>query len=323
MMRKISSLVFIAVFICMGASAKIWRVNNMPGVTADFTTAQAAHDGANAGDTIHLEPSVNSYGGLSTNKKLYWVSIGSFLTQNPGNQFSTTPGIISSLTVNPGSTGSIFSVTVNNGVYINSSGVTVTRTQFDVNNAGYTLTVSADNVILTQGYTGAGDISIVNSSTNATINNNIVAYLSMSSNTTAAITNNVFSSTSASTAFIYNSVFQNNIMKGYVWNFVNSTVSYCMHAGTGIPAGNNNQLNVNMANVFVNDAATADKDYILKTGSPAIGTGFGGVDMGAFGGTTPFKLALQPPIPAITNLSSPSSSGGTTIQVTFSAKSNN
>ncbi len=96
-----------------------------------------------------------------------------------------------------------------------------------------------------------------------------------------------------------------------------------MHAGTGIPAGNNNQLNVNMTNVFVNNAGLVDNDYLLKAGSPAIAAGFGGVDMGAFGGSTPFVLALQPAIPAITNLSAPASSGGNTIQVTFSAKSNN
>jgi hypothetical protein len=51
-------------------SGKTWRVNNNPGISADFTTAQVAHDAASAGDTIHLEPSLTNYGGLNITKKL-------------------------------------------------------------------------------------------------------------------------------------------------------------------------------------------------------------------------------------------------------------
>ncbi len=43
---------FLASFVVLtlAAQSKIWRVNNNPGVAADFTTALAAHNGAAAGD---------------------------------------------------------------------------------------------------------------------------------------------------------------------------------------------------------------------------------------------------------------------------------
>ena len=65
-------LVVLAIFAFNCSFAKIWRVNNNPGIVADFTTAQAANDngGVNLGDTIHLEPSATSYGTLTTTKRL-------------------------------------------------------------------------------------------------------------------------------------------------------------------------------------------------------------------------------------------------------------
>jgi hypothetical protein len=96
-------------------------------------------------------------------------------------------------------------------------------------------------------------------------------------------------------------------------------------AATGLPVGNGNVLNINMASVFVNPGAlgsSSDKDFKLKPGSPAIGAGQGGTDMGAFGGSTPFVLGLQPAIPAITAITSPAAANASSINVTFSSKSN-
>jgi hypothetical protein len=145
----------------------------------------------------------------------------------------------------------------------------------------------------------------------------------------AIITNNVLNYSGrnenySGVGYIYNAVFQNNIsIKGGNYAFYNSLPTYNMFPDANFPSGNNNILNANMSNVFVNSAGSVDKDFQLKTGSPAIASGYGGIDMGAFGGSTSYKLALQPAIPAITNMSTPSSTGGNTIQVTFSAKSNN
>jgi hypothetical protein len=316
-MKKLIVLMLVSILLVTSSYARIWRVNNMPGVTADFTTAQAAHNGAQAGDTIHLEPSITNYGSVTCTKKLVWISTGNFLSQNPGNQYSLTPGTLSSMGFNAGSEGSVVSVVSNSSISISVSSVSIVRSYF-----ASSLSInsfSAANDIVTQCYFG-GQISI--SGTNSIISNNIASYVDVSGSASAIITNNVFYLTGGAVA-IANSVFQNNICKGLTFNFSNSNVSYNMHAGTGLPPGNNNLLNVDMTTVFENNAPSSDRDYRLKPGSPALAAGFGGSDMGAFGGSTPFVLALQPAIPAITNLSTPSSSGNNTIQVTFSAKSNN
>ncbi len=320
-------LIILTAFVCFNFTsfAKIWRVNNMSGVTADFTTAQAAHDAASAGDTIHLEPSVNSYGYVTCTKPLVWLSIGSFLIDNPGNQFSTTTGKIEAINLNEGSAGSVVSLFINGSVTIQTNNITINRSHVA---SGVYLNYTPSNIVISQSYIGT--YCQINA-TNVIFSNNIVGYGIMMSgyNTSAIITNNVFNFVNRNeyyhgTASIYNAVFQNNIsVKGGSYVFYNSLPTYNLSPDASFPSGNNNILNANMANVFINSTGSVDKDFQLKTGSPAIASGYGGIDLGAFGGSTAYKLAMQPPIPAITNMSTPSSTGGNTIQVTFSAKSNN
>jgi hypothetical protein len=157
--------------------------------------------------------------------------------------------------------------------------------------------------------------------------------MNMDNNTSSAvITNNIFNrSIYAYVGYFYNnisiknSVFQNNIsLLGQItFDAFNSTFSNNMCPDNSFPAGSGNLRNVDMSTVFENPAGTSDKDMVTKAGSPSIGVGYGGGDLGPFGGSTPYKLALQPAIPAITNISTPSSTGSNTIQVTISAKSNN
>lgn len=326
-MKKIILSAVIILLFCIHADGKIWRVNNNPGVSADFTTAQAANDASQvlAGDTIHLEPSIYYYGNnLTTNKRLVWISTGFFLNENPGNQFSNTPGTIAShLYINPGSEGSVFSIAHYGGnVYISAASVTLSRCLIYG-----AIDINAQNITVTQCYQFTSLITLNTAiSTNAIITNNILPFaVNMAYNTCSAIISNNIFRNFQQFVYIYNSVFQNNIIIGNsgVWNFINSSVSYNLSQNPNFPTGNNNQSNVDMYSVFLNQNGSIDKDFILKPGSPAIGSGFGGTDMGVFGGNTPYKLALQPAVPAITNIIAPASNDGNTIQVTFSAKSNN
>jgi hypothetical protein len=324
-MKKLIIATTMLFFLSETSFAKIWRVNNMPGITADFTTAQAAHDAASAGDTIHLEPSVNNYGGVNAQKPLVWISIGSFLIDNPGNQFSTTTGKVTSFICNNGSAGTVASLFIESSCYIYASNVVLNRCHLT---GGLYINNNPSNIVISQSFIYP---YCTIDATNVIFSNNIVSYgITMSGyNSSAIITNNVLNfqgrnESYSGPASIYNSVFQNNIsIKGGTYNFYNSLPSYNMFPDANFQTGNNNVLNANMSNVFVNSTGNVDKDFQLKTGSPAIASGYGGIDMGAFGGSTAYKLALQPAIPAITNMSTPSSTGGNTIQVTFSAKSNN
>ncbi len=326
-MKNLSTIALLLIFSLTthSVSAKIWRVNNMTGVVADFTTIQAAHDAASAGDTIHIEPSVNQYSGIQCYKRLVWLSVGNFLTENPGNQFSNYPASISYMAFQPGSQGSVVSLFANSlSIYENE--ISVIRSSVSGN-----LSVNGSNCVIMQSFI-TGYVTL-NGTGNIISNNIISAGLEMSYNTSSAvINNNIFNHKiyayvgyQYNNIIIKNAVFQNNIsvLGQMTFDAFNSTYSNNMCADNSFPEGYSNLRNVNMTTVFENHTGTTDKDFKIKSGSPSIGVGYGGVDLGPFGGSTPYKLAMQPAIPAVTNISTPSSTGGNTIQVTISAKSNN
>jgi hypothetical protein len=298
-MKKICSIIAL-IIITINCQAKIWRVNNNSGVIADFTTAQAAHNGALAGDTIHLEPSINSYGSLTTNKRLVWISTGEFLSNHPGLQYSSTPGFVDYLSVTAGSNNSVFS-----GNYTNFN--------------------SGSNNCVVIGCFLNGSLS-VNVATNVIISNNIIrSNINVGASSSAVITNNVININSSGAGSIYNSQLQNNIINRATTNyaFTNCIINNNMANNTSLPAGNGNLNSVTMSTVFTNYTGTTDGDFVLKAASPAIGTGYGGIDMGVYSGSTPFVIALQPAIPAIYQLTAPAAPSGNTMNVTFSTRSNN
>ena len=86
--------------------AKIWRVNNNAGINANFTTLQAAHDGAASGDTLYVEGSSQTYGSLTCSKKLCIIGPGYYLNENPGNQALGLTAQSASLDFGAGSAGS-------------------------------------------------------------------------------------------------------------------------------------------------------------------------------------------------------------------------
>jgi hypothetical protein len=326
-MKKIFFFLSILFLNIQFANAKIWRVNNMFGVVADFTTVTGAYNASQNGDTIYIEPSTTDYDGVGCYKKLVWISAGNFLIQNPGNQFLNYTGRMSNLYFYPGSEGSVVSAYVG-GVGIYSGNIAIVRSYIE---GSLDISSNIGNILISQSFINA---YVSSNASNLIFTNNIVrgGFMMNSQQSSAVITNNVFNFNYYAypgypyNGFrLFNAVFQNNIsVKGAPSFELNASAAiYNICSDTTFPAGNANLRNVDMSTVFLNPTGVSDKDFQLKPGSPAIGVGYGGVDIGAFGGTSPFKLALQPAIPAITNLSSPSSTGGSTIQVTFSAKSNN
>ena len=319
---KFSLLAVTAIFFNFNASAKIWRVNNTSGVTADFTTAQAAHNGATAGDTIHLEPSTNSYGGLTTTKRLVWISTGYFLSNHPGLQYSSTPGFIDYLAVNAGSDNSVFSC---NFSYSNCAAPNVTFQRCVCISGNYlNFNTGANNCVVIGCFLN-GSLSITGS-TNVILSNNIIAYsVNVAANSSAVVTNNIFNYLNSGSGSISNSQLQNNIINRATSNytFTNCVLNNNMANNTSLPAGNGNINSIVMSTVFTNYTGNTDGDFVLKAASPALGTGYGGIDMGVFSGSTPFVIALQPAIPAIYQLTAPAAPSGNTMNVTFSTRSNN
>src|SRR6266404_6786736 len=106
-MKKIIFLLTVTTsFFCLPCFAKIWRVNNNTGINADFTTIQAAHDGAASGDTLYIEGSPNGYGSLTSSKSLTIIGPGYFLSLNPNTQALSYTAQVSGIVYNAGSEGS-------------------------------------------------------------------------------------------------------------------------------------------------------------------------------------------------------------------------
>jgi hypothetical protein len=315
--------------ISLNASAKIWRVNSA-GLPADFTTIQAAHDAATvvAGDTLHMEPSMVSYGRLISTKKLIILGPGYFLDLNANQQANLLPASIQSFTLNEGSSGTVISgLTITEGNIIATGNIMIMRNRIIgiINLSG---AQPYSNVLIFGNYMDdnvswyLGPASV----TNIMILNNYIKNITLPVKCSGVIANNIITHHSNST---YNFTIKNNICtqtdnSPYFNGDFNMITNNICSSQAGLPAGNSNQTEVPMSNVFVGlTGHTTDSQYQLKEDSPAIGKGLSGEDCGMFGGSTPYHLSGLPDIPSIYKLSAPSFSNGNTLPVTISVKTNN
>jgi len=234
----------------------------------------------------------------------------------------------------PGSAGSVIEGLTIPGLFIDAGAITIQRN--NINSyiyLGFQASSVCNGDTIRQNYL-YGFVSQTPSSTitNLMIYNNIVYgtgfdFSSNINNTSGFAINNDFLGALFSCV---NMTFQNNIMNGANFGaFQASNVFFNnIASNTGIPTGNGNQQNVNMNNVFNGFSSgtgfSSDGRYMLKAGSPAIGTGVINsvtVDCGAFGGPAPYVLSGMPPIPSIYAFSAPSSvpTGTTTINISVSS----
>jgi hypothetical protein len=334
MKNKLNFLVIIALLFSHTAMAKIWRVNNGTGVQADFTTVQAAHNGAAEGDTIHLEPALNSYGNLDMSKRLVIISTGAFSTSNPGIQADAKHGYLENVNIsNTGANGSVLSVRFSAGFNIHNgvSNITLINCVATINSGDnadccgrtYININNADNIIISRCMVSS--IYFRNHSNNIICSNSIIwGLIANDGSSDGVVTNNVIRAGNPNDgAALFNCVVANNIFnKSLNTGFTNCNVSDNLASGEGTPP--TGFTFVDMATVFENpNGGFVDNVYRLKAGSPAIGVGQGGTDLGAFGGANPFKLGATPAIPSIYRLTVPASPSGNTMNVIFSTRSNN
>lgn len=340
-MKKLFCIVLIVA--SLPAFAKIWRVNNNPGIAADFTTIQSAHNSVSVvnGDTLHIEPSATNYGSLSCTKKLIILGPGYFLSQNINQQQNFTPAVITSFSFAAGSEGSVISgMTIENNSYassgISTSDISVVRNRFNsyylrLNSSG----TSYSNILIAGNYFASYGVESdqnPNSSlySNIIITNNYIGYVKLHNQFSGVISNNVifdWLAVQVSGFTVKNNIFTSSSSyssNGYVSGANNTIKNNLCSTSNGLPSGNGNQNNVVMTNVFAGSAGNStDGQYQLKSGSPAAGAGENGIDCGMFAGTMPYVLSGIPAIPSIYSLSVPATSTGNTLPVTISIKSNN
>lgn len=328
------------------ASAKVWRLNNIPGISADFTSFATAQTVSSAGDTIYVEGSHINYGAITVTKRLTIIGSGYFLTVNDSTQ--AYPGVsqFTTITFNTGSQGSVLTGVQTSGTtLVNTDDISIVRNNLYYNaTSGATLEIgsSRTNILIAQNYirqassTSSGNpyaLNIGSSCSNIVVTNNIIIKgtttttyttyaIYMQASSAATYTNNVV----YGDWYAYNSTLQNNIMGNGALqtsasypNIIQNNIGHSTQFG----ALNGNQQLVNMSNVFTYTGNyTEDRYFTLKAGSPALNAGISGEDCGVFAGALAYKLSGMPAIPAIFNATVPSS--GTTatgINVNIKAKS--
>jgi hypothetical protein len=217
-------------------------------------------------------------------------------------------------------------IDINNGVAnITLTNCAATYASDNANCCGrtYVSINNADNIIISRCIVTI--ISFINNSNNIICTNNIVwSFIANDGSSDGVVTNNVIRAGNPNDGVgLNNCVVANNIYnKAITTGFTNCNVSDNLASGTGTPPAG--FTFVDMATVFENpDGGFVDNVYRLKAGSPAIGAGQGGVDLGAFGGSNPFKLGVTPSIPSVYRLTVPASPGGSSMNIIFSTRSNN
>ena len=313
---------FIVFFILGNAMATIRRVNNNVGVVLVpnlvYDTFKPAHDDSSPGDTIYIEPSNTNYtftDGIS--KRLVIIGNGYNIGANAGlisplpqNSFeSKVLGFESAggggfLKIKVGAeNSSLIGLSFQNSVFVECGNVLIERCQWLPN---INLRLNSNNNLIKGCFAkqfGTLQGAIIGTGQNNTIENCILG--DGVGNLVGLVVSHCFIDEISN---VTNGTFTNCIVHGSI-SGTNNTFAHCLKIGGTFPTPgiNNNIENILLADVFVvanplSGNGTQDKDYRLKVGSAAIGTGFGGVDMGAFGGATPYRLSGQPPVPVVTNL---------------------
>jgi hypothetical protein len=95
-MRK-TIVTLVALCAAMTVNATVLRVSNVSGSTAPYSTVQDAMTAAADGDTIMLEASAISYGGIKIEKRIVLIGAGYWLQENgithEGGNFTRVDGV--------------------------------------------------------------------------------------------------------------------------------------------------------------------------------------------------------------------------------------
>ncbi|HEX7412889.1 MAG TPA: hypothetical protein VF411_02505 [Bacteroidia bacterium] len=347
---KKSLLVIGIALISLSAQAKCYRVNNNPGMGANFTSFQTAHDSCQTGDTLYVEGTTISYGSVTISKKISVIGPGFFLGQNPQTQVNPTSALFTQVSCNMGSAGTyltgldmqVLSLAIGvNNIVIKRNHIGCPTCQ-GISYPTYAvlfLTGNNANILIIQNYiigNGNNPFAIFSGCSNVTIANNYIqtmggnSVITMDPAASAIVSNNILVGAQNAWLTIYNSPVNNNIViflpVGSSSSTIGSGCSYhnnFSNTATFDTTGgnpNHNHDGVLPATLFVN-SFSSDGMYKLISGSPAIGAGISGEDCGIFGGLDPYVLSGIPTVPSIYFFAAPTSGSGT-LPVHVKIKSN-
>lgn len=316
-MKPFTNFTIILAAVCGISFAKTITVDNKPGAVAmyaDFASAVAAAD---PGDTLLLAGSPTSYGTHTLYKRLTIIGPGYFLAENKIPGADSHPASIN--------------------LYL--------RRKIGIDSSGYVLSGLKCGVIDARSWNDPDASGVASTAPSAFVSKCQISGLSLGSASRieqvyvfgtaviagddSVIKNSYFnaiifeinSETYSQNSTVENCVFYyapgNNRAGQESNSFVNcifltggparGSVSYSLFCNAAASSGVGNQGGMSSSNVLIRGGSLSwDLDLQLKPNSPAIGAGFGGTDIGVFGGDKPYVLSGLPNRPRITQLIVPS-----------------
>ena len=300
------------------AEAKTITVDNKVGSVAMFTSVQTACDTAVQGDTILIAGSPTAYGHVDVRKQVHLVGPGYWLAENgiPGitkdtATFSITFGEIE-LSSSNGSSATGVSITnlmyatpevgtfyFDKCVIIDSSSNGGLRSRVHIKRSfvhGATLQVfgsSISNCLIGGSFTHL---------MNGTTASNCVMQFAQNFSSVAgsSISNSIFIAPSGQTGSAFAASAKGSVTHSLAVGGVGVGGN-----PTFLPSGNGNISTIAFTSQAFVQGQANDKAFVLAAGSPAIGTGLNGVNMGIFGGVLPYVISGVPSIPRITRFQVP------------------
>jgi hypothetical protein len=146
---------------CPGNGSRIWFVNPVSSVHADFQNLQDAIDDANVldGDTIYVEASGSSHGDITVDKQLYIIGAGDFLWQNDSMQANKdNKSEVDDITFVAGSEGSVMMgmYAWDGRIFIQTDSIRIQHNQFLVNTGAYYYVLLISGGTVADPITGVG-----------------------------------------------------------------------------------------------------------------------------------------------------------------------
>jgi hypothetical protein len=307
-MKLLLTLLLVAFCTTQIAAQNILIVDNtrvgevQPPVYEDL---QAAIDAAQAGDVIHVMPSVTSYGNIEINKPISLFGAG--IIREPGKTGWSEVGAI---TFKTGASNIRLSGLKGTGTWdigIDIDGLLIDKCVLTSLRKSSSETALANvifsNSIFTHMSMSTGGIS------NLSIKNNIIRNASIS---TAHLQNNLLSGLSIQFCNVVNNIFLGN-PSGYKSTFVNNV--FLANIPETRPAEVHNLRYGNVVSGSVtgtpdfenyDDSSITElsHDFHLKSDSKGKNAGTDGKDLGIYGGDTPFE-DLGGALPAVLSITGP------------------
>ncbi len=304
-------------------NATVYVVDDNPNNTTAYSTIQEAVDVASANDTIYIQPSSSQYPNPVINKPLVLIGAG----RHPNKQNHTTSSM-KRIILDPGSGGTtIQGLVITDAIFVtvnNTDNITITDCRIkQIHIAGDNIFIS--NCIIGVQNTNSSAIRIFGSNGNAwsniIIQNCIIAsmirFMEGSGN---MLRNNLFiPNTFYDAAFVSSEpgkfvIAENNIFYGMsAGNCSDCTFNNNITFQTDqdvLPYGSNTGTdNLNwFENGFVDAPLPvftflnnfySEVDVHLDSDAPGVGGGTDGNDIGLYGGSSPFSMPGEPPIPVV------------------------